>query len=355
MADKDHHQAGTSQPEKCMTACSNMIHNLEFHMRTLDSLCRTCGNRALTFKQKMNKSHRIRYVYKYTKLIADYFGVDPSADCVTVHPDKICSSCYNGMMTYKRSPKAVVHQVNRATALELVGVWTGYKHSNSVDSCAPCLKFIGQMKGGRPKAVSAPKRLPFDITMDDIFNHLYSNVPIIDTNSFYLPSRTEAQKQNDTCQVCKSVFPLRTVYFPACEHMFCSKCVSTLFKVKLTSEIPCPTCPTMTPFSQICKPNLQITTGFEIWLMHVLIATNWHHWRGWFFTGAKNLLKTFRKYFRHRYCCRIISLCQRITHSIIIPQRSARFTTLLMRWPRINFQYQSQSQSQSQRKYQCQH
>ena len=260
MADKDHHQAGTSQPEKCMTDCSNMVHNLEFHMRTLDNLCRTCGNRALTFKQKMNKSHRIRYVYKYTKLIADYFGIDPSADCVTVHPDKICSSCYNGMMTYKRSPKAVVHQVNRATAVELEGVWTGYKHSNSVDSCAPCLKFIGQMKGGRPKAVSVPKRLPFDITMDDIFNHLYSNEPIIDTNSFYFPSRTEAQKQNDTCQVCKSVFPLRTVYFPACEHMFCSKCVSTLFKVKLTSEIPCPTCRTITPFSQICKPNLQITT-----------------------------------------------------------------------------------------------
>ena len=35
---------------------------------------------------------------------------------------------------------------------------------------------------------------------------------------------------------------------------------STLFKVKLTSEVPCPTCRTMTPFSKICKPNLQIIT-----------------------------------------------------------------------------------------------
>ena len=93
-----------------------MIHNSELHMKTLDNLCRTCGKRALSFKQKMNKKHKIRLVDKYTHLINEYFGIDTSSDSVTTHPDKLCTYCYNSLMTQKRNPNSVIHEVNRATA-----------------------------------------------------------------------------------------------------------------------------------------------------------------------------------------------------------------------------------------------
>ena len=260
-------------------------------------------------------------------------------------------------MTYKQNPKAVVHQVNHATAVELNGLWTVCKHSNSVDCCAPCLKFIEQMRGGRPKSEGVIKILPFDISLDDAVSHLYTNVPIIDTSNIYIPNRTEAQKQNDTCQVYKSVFPLHTVYFHACGHLFCSMCVSTLFKVKLTSKVACSTCCTITPFSNICKPNLQIITclrdlvvaGFDYNKSTSREETVGHTCQGNQSTIAPTI--TIWEYFRQQ--CQMMSVYQRFPHLFIIPQIPVKFKTLQITRPRKNTQYQSQSQSQSQ--YQCQH
>ena len=237
-----------------------MTHNLELHMKTLDNLCRTCGKRALSFKQKMNKKHKIRLVDKYTHPINEYFGIDTSSDSVTIHPDKLCTYCYNSMMTQKRNPNSVIHEVNRATALELNETWVQYKFDNSPENCRPCLQFIGQMKGGRSKSLTTKEQLPFDVNLDDLFYYVQSNVPIMDTTNFYLPGKIRSQKENDHCQVCKNIFALRTVYLPECEHMFCSQCISGLFKVKQTTNVPCPTCRTQANFTNITRPNLQITT-----------------------------------------------------------------------------------------------
>ena len=90
------------------------------------------------------------------------------------------------------------------------------------------------------------------------FINLNNNLPVIDINKFILSGRSDAQYQNDICQICKCVLPLHLVYLPKCQHMFCSSCMSTLFKMKLSSSVPCPTCRSDTSFHDLCQPNLQI-------------------------------------------------------------------------------------------------
>ena len=60
------------------------------------------------------------------------------------------------------------------------------------------------------------------------------------------------------CQICKCILPLRLACLTQCEHNFCTQCMSTLFKVKMSEFVPCFTCRTETAYQNVCRPNLQI-------------------------------------------------------------------------------------------------
>ena len=162
------------------------------------------------------------------------------------------------MITSHRNPQSPVHVMNKSAAKELNDKWTPFKYMDNASGCAPSAIYLEQQAGGRPKLSKPPQQLPFDINAQDIFRHMYMDAPAMDTSNYILLNRTEAQLQNDTCQICKCIFPLRVMYLPKCQHMFRSPYLSVLFKVKLTAAVPCPSCRTETPYQQISRPNLQI-------------------------------------------------------------------------------------------------
>ena len=112
-----------------------------------------------------------------------------------------------------------------------------------------CCRFVEQRNGGH---------LPFNITENDLFDKLHGESPYIDTTNLILANANSSQIENETCQICKCIFPLQIVFLPKCENMFCSVCLSTVFKTKLSKSVPCPTCRTETMYQAVCKPNRQI-------------------------------------------------------------------------------------------------
>ena len=233
-------------------------HSFDLHSQMLDLTCRVCAKRALLVRQKRKKAPKVHYVKSYAQKILDYYNIDTSTDIPTMHPDKICTPCYTKMLMSKRNPTSTVHQMNRMAALDINEHWVAFKYEDSVANCLPCSRFVEQRNGGRPKTVKNTYHLPFNIAERDLFDELHGKSPYIDTTNLILANANSSQIENETCQICKCIFPLRIVFLPKCEHMFCSVCLSTVFKTKLSESVPCPTCRTETMYQTICKPNRQI-------------------------------------------------------------------------------------------------
>jgi len=75
---------------------------MESHSNYLANMCRICTNRAHTQAEiKAKKPHK--YVAKYSDMINTLFGIDSTTDNKLIHPNKICTACYQLLLNSKKT------------------------------------------------------------------------------------------------------------------------------------------------------------------------------------------------------------------------------------------------------------
>ena len=143
--------------------------------------------------------------------------------------------------------------------------WIGnnFVYSATVDNCDTCNIFNGQSNGGyvTKRARNTPSNaasLAFDISQENIFQELVKDLPDIDTQGLTPVGLTTVQQINETCQICKCLYPPKTVYISQCQHMFCATCLSQTCKLKGQNTVPCPSCRSDIHYSTVEKLNRQL-------------------------------------------------------------------------------------------------
>ena len=219
---------------------------MDKHQEYVLCMCRICGNRSQTRKEISQKQNP-KFVNKYSDSVYILYGVDITDDIVGVHPDKLCSTCYQRLMSSKKSGKdgemnlTGIYAKQKDIVQNLNRIWM--THSDS--DCKVCLLYVQQSQPGGKKAISAcrgrPKNkdddLHFDIAQDNIFNHLFDLKCInMDMCQFV----DEKNGEMFSCSICKDMFSRHTVN-AGC-HYFCSLCLSHLFKNRKTNSVNCPVC-----------------------------------------------------------------------------------------------------------------
>ncbi len=86
-----------------------MKYSVEHHRNILLKLCRICGQRAQTTKERKSKTKRPpKLVQSQSKRIKLFYGIDVTEFDASRHPDKICSICYRRVILFKNSRKSEV-------------------------------------------------------------------------------------------------------------------------------------------------------------------------------------------------------------------------------------------------------
>ena len=106
------------------------------HQKILSELCRICGNRAQTFREK--KSRKTAYFVTNCKdRIKLFFDVCTENDDSKVHPDKICTSCFGHMTKFFKHRQAEIKNQNEFSdnAKVVNDVWND---GHSLSKCPVC-------------------------------------------------------------------------------------------------------------------------------------------------------------------------------------------------------------------------
>ena len=70
------------------------------HLQYIDNMCRLCTERALTAKE-IRKRKTPLFVSNSSEDVYVFYGIDVSNDSSTVHPAKMCNTCYQTMQNAK--------------------------------------------------------------------------------------------------------------------------------------------------------------------------------------------------------------------------------------------------------------
>ena len=69
------------------------------HQNILKELCRICGQRAISKKERKNRT--AKRVHNYTIEVKTFYGLCTESDIPNLHPDKLCSICYRRLINSK--------------------------------------------------------------------------------------------------------------------------------------------------------------------------------------------------------------------------------------------------------------
>lgn len=133
-----------------------MDHTFEYHKKCLSQLCRVCGKRAVTRKDKG------KMCTQNSNLILQIFNIDISKDNLDVFPDKLCTQC--ATFIYNHSKRQSADNLNYDKVMSMIinpDIWRCYDININIDECRVCSLYEEQQKGGRPVRVKCgrPKEL----------------------------------------------------------------------------------------------------------------------------------------------------------------------------------------------------
>ena len=105
------------------------------HKQVLAKLCRICGERAQTKKEKI-KGYPIKKKDTYGDKIKQYLELDIKNDTDGQHPTHICNICYQRLINFGRNRAIEIKNKPRyiANALETNSIWTVHRDNN----CTVC-------------------------------------------------------------------------------------------------------------------------------------------------------------------------------------------------------------------------
>ena len=117
-----------------------MDHLYDHHESILKDLCRICGSRAQTKKEKIYKKKTGHTVVKHKTLIQNYYGIDTSDMTL---PDKLCTLCHQVMYKFSKGRKYEMENQKqyRENAKTIDFIW---KNPGSWDFCNVCSLYEAQ-------------------------------------------------------------------------------------------------------------------------------------------------------------------------------------------------------------------
>ena len=116
------------------------------HVNILKELCRICGQRARTTKERKQAKRQAKKVQTFESRIKCFYDLDTQHDVETCQPDKVCSVCYLKMYNQKfeNRPENKNQQNYKDIALKTNVLWR--EHDNT--SCYVCQLYDYQKTAG---------------------------------------------------------------------------------------------------------------------------------------------------------------------------------------------------------------
>ena len=109
----------------------------EHHHAILKELCRICGQRAQTKKEKISKPKRQpKSVKSCESKLMSFYGVNIQIEDPHLFPDKLCTICYRRLINFKHDdrPEWKNHYVYKDDAMKTNDLWKPHLDS----SCLVC-------------------------------------------------------------------------------------------------------------------------------------------------------------------------------------------------------------------------
>ena len=230
---------------------------MDKHDKSLQNMCRVCTNRAQT-KAEISKRKPVRYVKDHVDSIRELYGLDCSNDDTRIHPQKICSSCYQTLTNSKHRGGGGMKTDGKYHQLATIAVYKNQIWKVHVDNaCEVCNLYVEQGSSGGPKKKknSGTIKLQFNLTVNDIFADEFS-ADIVDKKLDFcdLHNMTDKQKMKFKCGICSTVLPYHSVTTDC--HNFCSDCLSNVFKSCKQNDIVCPQCLQSVTYSNVRANNV---------------------------------------------------------------------------------------------------
>ncbi len=121
---------------------------IDQHEDILKQLCRVCGQRAQTKKEKCHRPAKLLKSLDSTDL-HHFYGIDANNYNAAQHPDKICMACYRRLNNFRSKRKNEVenHDNYLKMAMETDSLWKPH----TTEYCATCMLFEFQKRGSSRK------------------------------------------------------------------------------------------------------------------------------------------------------------------------------------------------------------
>ena len=118
-----------------------MEHTFETHLKHVDGLCRICGRRTFTKKQKLSKT-KPRCCCDLNEDILFIYHIDISKDIGGVHSRAVCVSCVGYMGMAKRCKKQSYLKTALKKAHENQHIWLPFDETVEAKECPQCQQFM---------------------------------------------------------------------------------------------------------------------------------------------------------------------------------------------------------------------
>ncbi len=113
---------------------------MEHHQNILGQLCRICGQRAQTKKERLSK-RPAKKVQSHVNDLIMFYGIDIQGDNADQHPDKLCTICYRRTVNYKCEDRSewTNQYIYKEEAIRTNELWLPHQVDSS--DCLTCKLF----------------------------------------------------------------------------------------------------------------------------------------------------------------------------------------------------------------------
>ena len=228
---------------------------MEYHQSVLTKLCRVCGRRLETAKQKQAGKSYTKPVdcSKYRKEIYAVFSISTWDDDTEVHPESVCYKCSRSLR-YAQHGDRLNSTSNIKHEYEICTPRLNWKAHPRTGECEICRVFLKQGEGGHRPSRSWPGH---SAEIQGQTSNLPSNLFGLegDNNCTVSPlleicGKSSEEENIFICPICQCILSIPTIQTP-CEHNFCATCLSNWFKYNSKPEVPCPVCKQLVHFTHV--------------------------------------------------------------------------------------------------------